>query len=179
MGSRDADGGHNFLAAKLKGQTLSGARAAIAREVAAARDELDVAAARLIEEGFAEWSGGAKDTRALIVRGRANLLSNLDAAEDLQRVRLLFDDMERKQDLITLLDQAKASDAVKIFIGAENPLFSLSGSSVVAAPYMDGEQRIIGALGVIGPTRLNYARVIPLVDYTARVVGRLLNDKAG
>jgi len=169
----------NFLAAKLKGQTLSGARAAIAREVAAARDELDVAAARLIEEGFAEWSGGAKDTRALIVRGRANLLSNLDAAEDLQRVRLLFDDMERKQDLITLLDQAKASDAVKIFIGAENPLFSLSGSSVVAAPYMDGEQRIIGALGVIGPTRLNYARVIPLVDYTARVVGRLLNDKAG
>lgn len=169
----------NFLSTKLKGRTLAEAREAMARELAEAQAQLDAAAARLIQEGFAQWSGEEADKRALIVRGRANLLGDMDAAQDLERVRMLFDDLERKQDLISLLDRAKNSDAVKIFIGAENPLFSLSGSSVVAAPYMDREQRIVGALGVIGPTRLNYARVIPLVDYTARVVGRLLGEKTG
>ncbi|MGD2131446.1 MAG: heat-inducible transcriptional repressor HrcA [Maricaulaceae bacterium] len=164
----------NFLSARLKGRTLAEARAVIADELEAARYQIDEAAAHLIEGGFAEWGGGAADRRALIVRGRANLLENVEAAGDLERIRSLFDDLERKNDLIALLDEARASAAVKIFIGAENPLFSLSGSSVVAAPYKDRAQNIVGAVGVIGPTRLNYARVIPLVDYTARVVERLL-----
>jgi heat-inducible transcriptional repressor len=167
----------SFLSVKLKGRTLAEARDVVAAEIEAARHQLDAAAAALIRDGFAEWSGGGDDDRrALIVRGRSHLLSSFPAADELERIRLLFDDLERKRGLIMLLDEARASAAVKIFIGAENPLFSLSGSSVVAAPYKDRQQRIVGALGVIGPTRLNYARVIPLVDYTARVVGRLLDS---
>lgn len=165
----------NFLSAKLKGRTLWEARTLLQGELEAARSQIDAAAARLISDGLAEWGGGGDDRRALIVRGRSQLLSNMEAAGELERIRQLFDDLERKRGLISLLDEARASAAVKIFIGAENPLFSLSGSSVVAAPYRDKKQRIVGALGVIGPTRLNYARVIPLVDYTARVVGRILD----
>jgi len=110
----------------------------------------------------------------LIIRGRSNLLANLGAAEDLERIRLLFDDLESKRDLIQLLGNAEDGDGVRIFIGSENNLFSLSGSSIVVSPYRDKDQRIVGVLGVIGPTRLNYARVIPMVDYTARLVGKLL-----
>ncbi len=164
----------NYLAARLKGRTLSQARAMILTELESERAQLDEAGRRLVKQGLASWTGG-EGARALIVRGAANLLSDVEAAEDLERVRLLFDELERKEDLISLLDQASHAQGVKIFIGAENPLFSLSGSSVVAAPYMDAEQKIVGALGVIGPTRLNYARVIPLVDYTARIIGRVLH----
>ena len=113
------------------------------------------------------------------MRGRARLLDNLQAAEDLERIRMLFDDLERKEGLIALLDKAREGQGVRIFIGAENPIFSLSGSSVIVAPYMNEDRRIVGALGVIGPTRLNYARVIPLVDYTARVVGRMFEKPRG
>ena len=137
------------------------------------RAQLDSAAASLVESGIADW-GGAAD-RTLIVRGQARLLENLDAAEDLERVRILFEDIERKEDLLALLDEARNGQGVRLFIGSENSLFSLSGSSVIVAPYRDRDQKILGALGVIGPTRLNYARVIPLVDYTARVVGRILD----
>jgi heat-inducible transcriptional repressor len=113
--------------------------------------------------------------RALIVRGRANLLADPSAREDLERVRMLFDDLEQKEQLIDLLDDVRVAEGVRIFIGAETRLFSLSGSAVIAAPYMTGRQRVVGAIGVIGPARLNYARVIPLVDYTARVLGRMLD----
>ena len=111
----------------------------------------------------------------IIFFGKYLLDKNQQATEDLERIRLLFDDLERKQELIALMDKAKDAEGVRLFIGAENPLFSLSGSSVIVAPYMNSEQQIVGALGVIGPTRLNYARVIPLVDYTARVVGQILD----
>ena len=113
--------------------------------------------------------------RSLIVRGRANLLAEPGTLDDLERVRMLFDDLEQKEQLIGLLDDVRAAQGVRIFIGAETRLFSLSGSAVIAAPYMSGRQKVLGAIGVIGPARLNYARVIPLVDYTARALGRLLN----
>ena len=140
---------------------------------------LDAAASALVKQGIAEWSGGQKNTqmRNLIVRGRAQLLDKAGVRSDLERVRLLFEDLDRKEELIALLDKAEEADGVKIFIGAENPLFSLSGSSMVVAPYHGRDQNIIGAVGVIGPTRLNYARVIPMVDYTANLVGRLLQMK--
>ena len=108
------------------------------------------------------------------MRGQANLLDDVTALEDLERVRLLFDDLETQRELIRLLGDAEAGEGVRIFIGSENKLFSLSGSSLVVSPYRDKEQRVVGVLGVIGPTRLNYARIIPMVDYTAKVVGRLL-----
>ncbi len=164
----------NYLSARLKGRTLAEARADVLAELTNERAQLDEAARRLIHDGLANWSGDPAKP-ALIVRGAANLLNSVEASEDLARVRLLFDELERKEELIALLDQARHAQSVKIFIGAENPLFSLSGSSVVAAPYMNAEQRVVGALGVIGPTRLNYARVIPLVDYTARVIGQAFN----
>jgi heat-inducible transcriptional repressor len=163
----------NYLSARLKGRTLKQAADEIRTELAERRAALDEAASALVEKGLADWSGG--EDRSLIIRGQAQLLDNVGAAEDLERIRMLFDELERKEGLITLLDKARDAEGVRLFIGAENPLFSLSGSSVIVAPYMDSERRIIGALGVIGPTRLNYARVIPLVDYTARVVGRLLD----
>ena len=167
----------NFLSARMKGRLLSEARLEMGAELAAARSELDAAAARLVEDGLAAWSGGADRERSLIVRGRANLLQDAGAAEDLEKVRVLFDDLEQKEQLIGLLDGVDAAQGVRIFIGAETRLFSLSGSAVVAAPYMTGRQRVLGAIGVIGPARLNYARIIPLVDYTARVLGRILDGQ--
>lgn len=163
----------NYLSARLRGRTLAEALKDIQAEIAAKRAQLDAAAASLVESGLADWAGS--DDRALIVRGQARLLENLDAAEDLERIRILFEDIERKEDLLALLDEARNGQGVRLFIGSENSLFSLSGSSVIVAPYRNREQKIVGALGVIGPTRLNYARVIPLVDYTARVVGRILD----
>ncbi|MFJ6025605.1 heat-inducible transcriptional repressor HrcA [Brevundimonas sp. NPDC092305] len=167
----------NFLNARLKGRPLHEARTEMRTELDAARRELDVAAARLVEDGLAAWSGGSERERALIVRGRANLLQDAGAMEDLEKVRILFDDLEQKEELIGLLDGVSAAQGVRIFIGAETRLFSLSGSAVVAAPYMSGRQRVVGAIGVIGPARLNYARIIPLVDYTARVLGRILDGQ--
>ena len=168
----------NYLNARFKGRTLAEARAAATDVLARDRAELDVAAAKLVESGLAEWSGeDPTHGRSLIVRGRGNLLADQQAVADLERARRLFDDLEKTRELIQVLDLAKAGDAVRVFIGSENPLFSLSGSSLIVAPYMNAERRIVGALGVIGPTRLNYARVIPVVDYTARVVGRLLDSR--
>ncbi len=165
----------NFLNSRIRGRTLSEARAEIQSELAHARRQLDDAAAGLVAEGIAAWSGGEGAPRSLIVRGRANLLAEPGTLEDLERVRMLFDDLEQKEQLIGLLDDVKNAQGVRIFIGAETKLFSLSGSAVIAAPYMSGRQKVLGAIGVIGPARLNYARVIPLVDYTARALGRLLN----
>jgi heat-inducible transcriptional repressor len=165
----------NFLNSRVRGHTLAEARAEIHGELDGARRQLNEAAARLVEDGIAAWSGGEGSPRSLIVRGRANLLGESSALEDLERVRMLFDDLEQKEQLIGLLDDVREAQGVRIFIGAETRLFSLSGSAVIAAPYMSGRQKVLGAIGVIGPARLNYARVIPLVDYTARALGRLLN----
>lgn len=165
----------NFLNARLRGRTLNEAKDEVRAELEMARRQLDETAARLVEDGLAAWGGGDGDARALIVRGQANLLDAAGAREDLERVRMLFDDLEQKGQLIGLLDDVREAQGVRIFIGAETRLFSLSGSSVIAAPYMTGQRKVLGAIGVIGPTRLNYARVIPLVDYTARVLGRMMD----
>ena len=165
----------NFLNTRLRGKSLDEARKEVSQELDHARRELDEKAARLVEDGLAAWSGGDGPERALLVRGRANLLGDREALEDLERVRMLFDDLEQKGQLIGLLDGVREAQGVRIFIGAETRLFSLSGSSVIAAPYMTGRQKVLGAIGVIGPTRLNYARIIPLVDYTARVLGQVMN----
>jgi heat-inducible transcriptional repressor len=165
----------NFLASRLKGRTLAETRAEMSAEMDQARRELDATAARLVEDGLAAWSGGEAADRSLIVRGRANLLDDRTASADLERVRRLFEDLEQKEQLIALLEGVGEATGVRIFIGAETRLFSLSGSAVIAAPYMSGQQKVLGAIGVIGPARLNYARVIPLVDYTAKVLGRLID----
>ena len=165
----------NFLNARMRGRTLLEAGREVRGELDRARRELNDTAARLVEDGLAAWSGGEGSDRALIVRGRANLLGDPNAVADLDRVRMLFDDLEQKEQLIGLLDDVREAHGVRIFIGAETRLFSLSGSAVIAAPYMSGRQKVLGAIGVIGPARLNYARVIPLVDYTARALGRLID----
>jgi heat-inducible transcriptional repressor len=164
----------NFLSARIRGRTLAEARAEIASALTAGQAEVDQLTQRLVQAGLVSWSGGAVGERQLIVRGQANLLENLKALEDLERIRTLFDDLEAKRGVIDLLNRAEAAEGVRIFIGSENKLFSLSGSSTIAAPYRDAEGRIVGVLGVIGPTRLNYARIIPMVDYTAKVVSRLM-----
>jgi heat-inducible transcriptional repressor len=164
----------NFLNARIRGRTLSEAKGDLDRALEAGKAELDQLTQKIISAGLASWSGGESDERQLIVRGHANLLEDLTALEDLERVRLLFDDLETKRGVADLLGRAEQADGVRIFIGSENNLFSLSGSSTIIAPYRDAAGRIVGVIGVIGPTRLNYARVIPMVDYTARVVSRLL-----
>lgn len=167
----------NFLNARLRGRSLADIRAEIEAHRAEMEMELDALSARLVESGLASASEGIDGGPQLIVRGQANLLEDVKAAEDLERLRLLFADLETKKDVIDLLSRAETADGVRIFIGSENKLFSLSGSSLIAAPFRDSQQRIVGVLGVIGPTRLNYARIVPMVDYTARVVGRLLEPK--
>jgi heat-inducible transcriptional repressor len=164
----------NFLNTHIRGRTLAEAKAALEKAIEASKAELDQLTQKIVAAGLASWSGGGGDERKLIVRGAAHLLEDLKALEDLERVRLLFDDLESKRGLIDLLGRAEQADGARIFIGSENKLFSLSGSSTIVAPYRDNTGRIVGVLGVIGPTRLNYARVIPMVDYTARVVSRLI-----
>lgn len=166
----------NFLNARLRGKTLADLRGEIEKAVAEGQAELDQLTQKIIATGLASWSGGESDDRQLIVRGHANLLEDLHALDDLERVRSLFDALETKRGVIDLLGRAERAEGVRIFIGSENKLFSLSGSSTIVAPYRDSKGRIVGVIGVIGPTRLNYARVIPMVDYTARVVSRLLSS---
>ncbi|NWH09174.1 MAG: heat-inducible transcriptional repressor HrcA [Alphaproteobacteria bacterium] len=166
----------NYLNARVRGRTLEEARGYILAEIVSRRAELDLLTARLVEAGVAAWSGDeGLQARSLIVRGASRLLSDLTAGEDLERIRMLFDDIEQKEELVRLLDFVQEGEGVRIFIGAENKLMSLSGSSVVLAPYVNGRSKVVGVVGVIGPTRLNYARIIPMVDYTAKVIGRLLS----
>lgn len=159
----------NYLSTRLRGRTIGETRDQILKEVETNKAALDEITSRLVSEGVAEISSAERVS--LIVRGRGRLLEEAEA-QDLERVRMLFDDLERKRDVIDVLNAARDGEGVKIFIGSENRLFSLSGSSVVAAPYRDAQANIVGVLGVIGPTRLNYARIIPIVEYAAEVVSR-------
>lgn len=168
----------NFLNAHVVGRTLGEARGRIEELRRETADALDRLSRQLVDSGLAMWSGAdAGQPSRLIVRGRANLLGNVTASADLDRLRHLFDDLETKSSIMDLIDLAEGGNGVRIFIGSENKLFSLSGSSLVIAPYQDSEERVIGAVGVIGPTRLNYRRIVPVVDYTARLVSRLLSGQ--
>jgi heat-inducible transcriptional repressor len=167
----------NYLNRRFQGRTLPEIRKLVHQEVEHVKRELDEVSARVVEAGLATWVGAGDDVeeKSLIVRGQANLIEDSYALEDLERIRRLFEDLETKKDLIQLVGLAEAGEGVRIFIGSENKLFSLSGSSLVVAPYHDTEQNIVGVLGVIGPTRLNYARIIPIVEYTARAIGRAMS----
>ncbi|MFZ5782022.1 MAG: heat-inducible transcriptional repressor HrcA [Pseudomonadota bacterium] len=162
----------NYLNARLIGRTLEEARRLILDDLKLQRAELNDLTARVIESGIATWAG--EPGSALIVRGQARLLEDITAIEDLERVRALFDALERGESFVRLLELANNASGVQIFIGSDNPLFSNTGCSMVVAPFRDSQERILGAIGVIGPTRLNYARIIPLVDYTARTIGRVV-----
>ena len=164
----------NYLNARVRGRTLADVRQDIEGSRKAAEQELGQLTARLVDAGLASWTGPEGSSQQLIVRGQANLLGDLKAVEDLERIKLLFEDLETKKDVIDLLARAETGEGVRIFIGSENKLFSLSGSSMIVAPFRDGGQKIVGVVGVIGPTRLNYGRIVPMVDYTARVVSRLM-----
>ena len=164
----------NFLNALAEGRTLSELRDEITVQIRERRQELDILAADLVESGLALWQNEGERYERLIVRGRSNLIGE---ELDLDRVRSLFDDLERKRDIAEFLDLTEEGDGVRIFIGSENKLFSLSGSSLVVSPYMNADRQIIGAVGVIGPTRLNYGRIVPIVDYTAQLVGKLLSER--
>ncbi len=170
----------NFLSSMMRGRTLEQARAEIEREMESHRAELGELTQALIEAGLATWATPDKTdeswaSRTLIVRGQSNLLEEVDALNDLERIRQLFDDLENKRDVLQLLELTKDAEGIRIFIGAESKLASLAGSSLIVAPYRDATRKIIGAIGVIGPTRLNYARIIPMVDYTAQIVGDILS----
>lgn len=167
----------NYLNARIQGRTLPEVKREIEASHAAAEAELGLLTTRLVDAGLASWAQGAGQGPQLIVRGQANLLQDLTALEDLERIRLLFTDLETKKEVIDLLGRAEGGEGVRIFIGSENRLFSLSGSAMIAAPFHDSQSRIVGVLGVIGPTRLNYARIVPMVDYTSKVVGRLLQGR--
>ena len=165
----------NFLNAHIRGRTIGEAKAEIARLKEQTKVMLDALSEQLVEKGLAVWAGGDGGLPArLIVRGRANLLDNVTAEADIQLLRHLFEVLETKDGQMQLLGLAEEGSGVRIFIGSENRLFSMSGSSLVVAPYRDKDSRVIGALGVIGPTRLNYARIVPMVDYTAQLVSRML-----
>jgi heat-inducible transcriptional repressor len=163
----------NYLNARLVGHTIDEAKAAIALEIETKRAQLDELTTKLVEAGLASRSGGGEGA-ALIVRGQANLLEDVTALADLERLRTLFDMLETKESMLRLLDATREGEGVQIFIGADNPLFGVAGCSMIVAPYANSREQVVGAIGVIGPTRINYARIIPLVDYTAKVIGKLL-----
>lgn len=165
----------NYLSTRLRGRTLDEAKLYIEEELQNQSAELDNLTTKLIKSGVALWSGEDNGKKSLIVRGRSKLIEDINAAEELERVRKLFDDLETKSELVSLLSASEEANGVRIFIGSENKLFSLSGSSIVAAPFKDSERNIVGVMGIIGPTRLNYARIIPMVDYTAKLMSRLIS----
>ncbi|NKE45533.1 heat-inducible transcriptional repressor HrcA [Roseomonas frigidaquae] len=162
----------NYLNARLSGRTLEETRGTVAQEIAANRTALDALTHQVIEAGLGTWSGGAGGS--LILRGQAKLLQNLDHAQRVQDIQALFERLEAQETMLRLLDLAQRGEGVQIFIGAESGLFDSAGLSMVVSPFRNGAEQIVGAIGVIGPTRINYGRIIPVVDYTARVIGRLL-----
>ncbi|MEB8388927.1 heat-inducible transcriptional repressor HrcA [Rhodobacteraceae bacterium KMM 6894] len=168
----------NFLNAFIEGRTLSDLQSVISKQIAARRQEIDQLAQAMVESGLALWDGDTNSPERLIVRGRSNLLGAGADEADLDRIRSLFDDLERKRDIANFLELTDEGEGVRIFIGSENKLFSLSGSSLVVSPYMNADRKIVGAVGVIGPTRLNYGRIVPIVDYTAQLVGKLIADRS-
>ncbi len=166
----------NYLSTRFQGKTIDEVQRFVRDEVTNLRRELDEISARIVEAGIGQWSGDSNpDDKTLIVKGQANLIDNWAAAADLERIRKLFEDIENKKELVQLLGAAEVGEGVRIFIGAENRLFSLSGSSIIVAPYRNSEEKIVGVMGIIGPTRMNYARIIPMVDYTAKAIGRLIS----
>ena len=167
----------NFLNAIMEGNTLSEAKKLIKNEIDYRRQELDTLARDLVQSGLALWEDTEERQERLIVKGRSNLLSESAQQEDLDRIKNLFDDLERKRDIADFLELTEKGEGVRIFIGSENTLFSLTGSSLVVSPYMNSDRKIIGAVGVIGPTRLNYGRIVPVVDYTAQLVGKMISDR--
>ena len=167
----------NFLNALAEGKTLTELRRTMTKDLSLRRQEIDKLAHDLVESGLAVWENEGDPHERLIVRGRANLLSPDSELADLDLIKTLFDDLERKRDIVEFLELTDEGEGVRIFIGSENKLFSLSGSSLVVSPYMNADRKIIGAVGVIGPTRLNYGRIVPIVDYTAQLVGKLISDR--
>lgn len=165
----------NYLTARMAGRTLAEALVAIRAEIAGGRSALDTVSSALVERGLAVWSQDAAQRPVLVVRGQANLLDEA-ALTDIERVRQLLDELENAEAIAGVLDAAREAKAARIFIGSENRLFSLSGSSVIAAPWRDGEGRVVGVVGVIGPTRLNYARVVPMVDFTAQSLSKIIGQ---
>ncbi|MEO0392982.1 MAG: heat-inducible transcriptional repressor HrcA [Pseudomonadota bacterium] len=163
----------NYLNARLVGRTLAQTRREILAEIETRQSQLDSLSAKVVEAGLAIWSGDQSGT--LIIKGQANLLDDIQALDDLERVRQLFDELENQETLMRVIDATDTADGVQIFIGSENRLFSAAGCSVIVAPYRNGEQEVVGAIGVIGPTRLNYGRIIPMVDYTAKIMGKLVS----
>ena len=167
----------NYLSQRIVGRSFAHGREQIARELAEHRAQIDALTADLIARGLAEWGGQGKPGpggNALIVRGSSKLLDDVTALADLERVRRLFDALETRETMGRLLDMAERADGVKIFIGAENDLFRNTGCSMILSPYKNANEKVVGCIGVIGPRRMNYARIIPMVDYTAKVVGRIL-----
>jgi heat-inducible transcriptional repressor len=163
----------NYLNARLAGRPLAELRRLVAEDMAADRTALDQLTQHVVEAGLATWSGEGRGA-SLIIRGQARLFDDIHEIERLAAIRQLFERLEMQETMLRLLEMAEASDGVRIFIGAESGLFGASGISTVVAPARNGEGRIVGAIGVIGPTRINYGRIVPVVDYTARVIGRLL-----
>ena len=167
----------NFLNSIAEGRRLSDLRPLIAAEIARHRQQIDALAQSLVESGLALWENAGGPGERLIVRGQANLIDSAPESLNLDLIRTLFDDLERKRDIADFLEMAETGEGVRIFIGSENKLFSLSGSTLVVSPYMNSDRKIIGAIGVIGPTRLNYGRIVPIVDYTAQLVGRMVSGR--
>ncbi|MDP6603241.1 MAG: heat-inducible transcriptional repressor HrcA [Rhodospirillales bacterium] len=163
----------NYMSARLLGRTLSEARDAIRAELDEHQAQLDELTAKVVEAGLATWSGEEPDG-SLIVRGQATLLEDVTALADLERIRALFAALETKETMVRLLSLAEDAEGIQIFIGSDNQLFNITGCSMIVAPYQNTSEKIVGAIGVIGPTRMNYARIIPMVDYTAKMIGRLI-----
>ena len=164
----------NFFSAHVAGRTLGEAQERVRTQIAAERAELDQLSRSVVEAGLATWSNAGVGDDVLIVRGQANLLEDVTGMADLERIRALFQKLETNEALLSLIEATEGAEGVQIFIGADNELFSLAGCSVIIAPFSNSEEKVVGAIGVVGPARINYGRIIPMVDYTSKIVGRVI-----
>lgn len=165
----------NYLNSKLDGQTLDEVQQTITTDINENKSKLDKIAADLVAKGIALPRSGGNDSR-IIIRGQSHLLEDVKAIEDLERARTLLGYLEEQKNMLKLVDNVSLAEGVQIYLGAENEIFDQSGWSMILSPYRNSDEKIIGAIGVIGPTRLDYDRIIPMVDYTSQVIARLVDD---
>lgn len=156
-----------YLNRHLHGKTLHQARRDILDDITHRRHEMSLLTQQLVTEGLIIPN---EENGLLIVRGQAHLLNDVRHVTELERLRKLFDTLEQRETMLKLVEQTEIADGVQIFIGAQNELFNHSGCAMIVAPYKNRQQQVIGAIGIIGPSRMNYGRIIPIVDYTAKLL---------
>ena len=164
----------NYLNSKYTNKNIDEIKKNIKDDIKNSKGRLEVLSKNLVKKGILELEPNTENPY-IFLHGQSSLLGDEIISKDLDQIRKLFDEIENKNTFVNILENTNAAKGVQIFIGSQNFLFKHSGLSMVMAPYKNKAQEIIGAIGVVGPTRLNYSRIVPLVDYTSKIIGKVLS----